>query len=75
LSNFFKTIELKPVEEGYCVSGQDVELILEIIEMNTNEEELKLLKYIYNVSLEHREKLLERLESYYEFTNIKNMVF
>jgi hypothetical protein len=75
LYNFFKTIKLKPVEEGYCVSGQDVELILEIIEMNTNEEELKLLKYIYNVSLEHREKLLERLESYYEFTNIKNMVF
>ena len=40
----------------------DGELLLEFTEESHNEKELGLLKYIYDVSLEQRGKLLERLD-------------
>lgn len=57
-----QSFKLKPIRNGGSVSRQDGEMILDIIETNTNEEELRLLKFIYEVSLEYRDELKERFE-------------
>ena len=55
------TIKLNPTDEGYDIYCEDGELLLEFTE-NNDKEEIKLLKYIYDVSLEHREELKKEFE-------------
>lgn len=56
-------LKLKPKREEFITNGMDGELLLEFDKMNCNEKELELLEYIFKVSLEHMEKLLEQFEN------------
>lgn len=47
------TIKIKSTNVGFDFYGEDGELLLDF----TNKKELDLLKYVYEVSLEHREEL------------------
>ena len=53
-----QSLEMKPIKEGYSFCRHDGDLIIEIIKTETNEEEMELLKYIYEVSLEYKDEML-----------------
>ena len=52
-----QSVKLMPIKEGYSVSAQNGDLIIEFI---VNKEESELLKYIYEVALDYRAELMEQ---------------
>ena len=60
--SLIQSVNLIPTREGYEISGEDGELFLELTNKNCNKKELDLLKYIYEVSLEHREELQKKIK-------------
>ena len=57
-----QNVKLKPIKDGYSVSREDGELVFEFLQINNNENSLELLNYIYEVSLEYKNEMLEQLE-------------
>ena len=57
-----QNVKLKPIKDGYSVSREDGELVFELLQTNNIENSLELLNYIYEVSLEYKNEMLEQLE-------------
>ena len=58
-----QNVKLKPIKDGYSVSREDGELVLEFLQINNIENSLELLNYIYEVSLEYKNEMLEQLDN------------